>query len=496
MKKSTVHLHTRHVIGHVDPRVFGGFLEHMGRAVYEGVYEPSSPQADAEGWRTDVLEHLRGLDMTLMRYPGGNFVSGYHWLDGVGPRETRPRVREKAWNSIETNQVGTDEFLQLSERMGWQPMMAVNLGTGTPEEAHDWVEYCNAPTGTRYADLRAENGREAPYGVKLWCLGNEMSGEWQVGHVPPEEYVNRARQAGKMMTDLDPSIQLVASGSATHLTDNYLEWDRIILEGLGDQVDFLSVHNYVGNHTDTMDFLACPALIERQIVEADAVCRYVQGRRKTTKRAFLAFDEWNVWYRTQTPEHVNGFGREAPPLIEEHYNLEDALVVAGMLQAFLRHADVVKAANLAQIVNVIAPLLTKPDDVLVQSIYWPFQMVSRRREGHSLVAAVEGPRYAATTWGDATHVDASAILGDGVLHVFLTNRDEAAAEVRVELGGAALAALRDAEIVTGNDPKDENDWDARERVCARGFDAVKLEGDHAIVALPPFSFVAASFTLA
>ncbi len=492
MKKSTVHLHTKHRIGHVDPRVFGGFLEHMGRAVYEGVYEPGSPQADADGWRTDVLEHLRGLDMTVMRYPGGNFVSGYHWLDGVGPRDARPRLREKAWNSIETNQVGTDEFLQLAETMGWQPMMAVNLGTGTPEEAHDWVEYCNAPAGTRYADLRVANGRAEPYAVKLWCLGNEMSGEWQVGHVPPDEYANRARQAGKMMSDLDPSIQLVASGSATHLTANYLEWDRIVLEGLGDQVDFLSVHNYVGNHTDTMDFLACPALIERQIQEADAVCRYVQGRRKTTKRALLAFDEWNVWYRTQAPEYVNGFGREAPPLIEEHYNLEDALVVAGILQAFLRHANVVKVANLAQIVNVIAPLLTKSDDVLVQSIYWPFQMVSKRREGHSLVASVEGPSMQHA----ATHIDASAIAGDGVLHAFLTNRDEQPAEVRVELGGATLASLQDAEIVTGNDPKDENDWNARDRIRAVPFEAVTLEGGHASFTLPPFSFVAASFALA
>ncbi len=493
MKTHTVHLHAKHRIGHVDPRIFGGFLEHMGRAVYEGVYDPESPHADADGWRSDVLEQLRGLDMSVMRYPGGNFVSGYHWRDGVGPRAERPRVREKAWSSVETNQVGTDEFLQLAARMGWEPMMALNLGTGTPEEAFDWVEYCNAPAGTRNADLRVENGHPDPYGVKLWCLGNEMSGEWQVGHVPPEEYANRAGQAAKMILDLDPSVQLIASGSASHLLPDYMEWDRLILERLGNRVDFLSVHNYVGNRTDTMDFLACPQLIEKQILEADAVCRYVQGRRKSSKRALIAFDEWNVWYKTMSAEHLNGAGRVAPPLIEERYNLEDALVVAGILHAFLRHANVVKIANLAQVVNVIAPLLTTRDDVLVQSIYWPFRLFSKRREGHSLRTFVDGPSYAATTYGETTHIDASAILGEDRLHLFLTNRDEVGAEVRIALSGATLGALADAEIVTGSDPKDENDWDARERVTATRFDAVTANGSKATFQLPPWSFVAASF---
>jgi len=495
MKSSAVHLHANHRIGHVDPRLFGGFLEHMGRAVYEGVYDPASPHADADGWRLDVLDRLRDLDMSVMRYPGGNFVSGYHWRDGVGPRVDRSRLREKAWNSIETNDVGTDEFLRLAERMGWEPMMAVNLGTGTPEEAHDWVEYCNAPAGTRFADLRVSHGREAPYGVKLWCLGNEMSGEWQVGHVPPAEYANRALQAAKMIHDLDPTIQLVASGSATHLLPNYLEWDRLILERLHDHVDYLSLHNYVGNHTDTMDFLACPSLIERQILEVDSVCRYVQGRRNSPKRAMLAFDEWNVWYRTQGIEHTNGGGRFAPPLAEERFNLEDALVVAGILHAFLRHADIVKMANLAQVVNVIAPLLTRTDDVLVQSIYWPFQLFSKRREGHSLAVAVDGPSYASVSHGETNHVDASAILGEGLLHVFLTNRDEEATEVRVALAGADIAEVVDAEIVSGADPKDENDWEVRDRVRAQRFDAIKLTTEGVLAELPPFSFVAATFRL-
>ncbi len=496
MKSSTVHLHRRFQIGRVDPRIFGGFLEHMGRAVYEGVYEPASPHADAEGWRSDVLERLRGLDLTVMRYPGGNFVSGYHWQDGVGPREARPRLREMAWNSIEPNQVGTDEFLALARRMGWEPMMAVNLGTGSPEEARNWVEYCNAPAGTRYADLRVAHGQEKPYGVKLWCLGNEMDGHWQIGHVPAEEYALRAQQAAKLIKDLDRSIELVACGSSTTLLPSYLEWDRVVLERLGDHADYLSLHNYVGNRTDTMDFLAVTGAIDRQIEGADALCRFVQTRRRSPKRAHLSFDEWNVWYKTFSGEHMNGAGRLAPPLIEERYNLEDALVVAGFLHSFVRHADVLKIANLAQIVNVIAPILTRTDGLLVQSIYWPFALFSRRRDGISLAPSVEGPTYDSPSYGTTSHVDASAILAGPRLHVFVTNRDEEAAEIRVRLADGKVGGVIDAEIVTASDPKAENDWEAPDVVRAEPFDEHHVQGDDAVLRLPPMSFAAVSLRLA
>jgi alpha-N-arabinofuranosidase len=396
----------------------------MGRALYEGVYDPESPYADADGWRSDVLEKLRDLDMTVMRYPGGNFASGYHWRDGVGPREHRPRLRELAWNSIEPNHVGTDEFVALARRMSWEPMLTVNLGTGSPEEARNWVEYCNAPPGTRYADMRAANGVEAPHGIQLWCLGNEMDGPWQLGHVPADEYARRAQQAAKMMKDVDRSIEVVVCGSSNTWIPTYLEWDRAVLEHVGDLADYVSLHNYVGNRTDTMDFLAVTNAIDRQIEEVDAICRYAQGKRRATRRPFLSFDEWNVWYKTMSGGNMDGAGRFAPPLIEEVYNLEDALVVSGFLQSFLRHADVLKVANLAQIVNVIAPILTRKDDLLVQSIYWPFAMVSKRREGVSLRTVVDGPRYPSQSHGMATHVDASTILARDHLHVFLTNRDD------------------------------------------------------------------------
>ncbi len=279
MEPTTISVHTQFVIGEVDPRIFGGFLEHMGRAVYQGLYDPDSAHADENGFRTDVCEALRRLKMTVVRYPGGNFASGYHWEDGVGPREKRPTVRELAWNSIEPNHFGTDEFIALARKMDWTPMLTVNLGTGTPEEARNWLEYCNSSPGTRYSDMRAANGSVDPHGVKLWCLGNEMDGEWQLGHVPAEQYAIRAQQAARMMKDTDPSVELVACGSCGIHMPTYMEWDRKVLGHLGNLADYVSLHRYVGNKADdTSDYLAVGNSIDQQIEEMDAACRFVRLR--------------------------------------------------------------------------------------------------------------------------------------------------------------------------------------------------------------------------
>ena len=296
MSLTTLTIHTKFHRGTVDPRIFGGFLEHMGRCVYEGVYQPDSQHADAQGCRTDVLDALRQLNMTTMRYPGGNFASGYHWQDGIGPSKTRPTVRELAWNSIEPNHFGTDEYIALCRKMGWTPMLSVNLGTGTPEEARNWVEYCNMPHGTHYADKR--DG--APFDVMLWCLGNEMDGPWQLGHVPAQQYAIRAQQAGKMMKDVDPSIELVACGTSSLGLPTYMEWDRVVLEHLGDLADYISLHRYVTNRDEnTAAFLAVGNSIDQQIEEMNAVCRFVQARLRSKKRPFLCFDDWNVWYKNK-----------------------------------------------------------------------------------------------------------------------------------------------------------------------------------------------------
>jgi alpha-L-arabinofuranosidase len=495
MKRTEIVLHTGFQIGAVDPRVFGGFLEHIGRAVYEGVYDPGSRHANSAGFRSDVLAALRNLDMTAMRYPGGNFASGYHWQDGVGPRAARPTVRELAWQSIETNHFGTDEYVQLCREMGWTPMLTVNLGTGTPEEARNWVEYCNCPAGTRYADMRVANGSSQPHAVKLWCLGNEMDGHWQLGHVPADQYAIRAQQAAKMMKDTDPSIELVVCGSCSPDMATYMDWDRLVLEQVGDLADHVSLHRYVGNRNDnTPDFLAVTTSVDRQIEEMAAACRFVQARRRSRKTVTLCFDEWNVWYKNM---EMDGRGKTAPHLVEEVYNLEDALVVAGFLQSFIRHADVVKIANIAQIVNVIAPILTQGDKMLIQSIFHPFAMMSKRREGVSLRVAADGPSYESPTHGRVASIDASAILEDRRLHLFLTNRGmDKTAEVRIGVADAAIATQESGELLTGPGPKAANSFDDGDVVRPAAFEGLRLEGGRATAELPPLSFAALTLSLA
>ncbi|MBN1813046.1 MAG: alpha-N-arabinofuranosidase [Anaerolineae bacterium] len=502
MKDTTIHLHSSFQMGQVDPRIFGGFLEHMGRAVYEGVYDPNSAHADEDGFRTDVLAALKRLHYTVMRYPGGNFVSGYHWMDGVGPREQRPSVRDLAWQSTEPNQIGTDEYIVLCRKMNWTPMLTVNLGTGTPEEARNWVEYCNSPAGTKYADMRVANGSEQPYGVKLWCLGNEMDGPWQLGHVPADQYAIRAQQAAKMMKDTDPTIEMVACGSCTLDLPTYMEWDRQVLEYIGYYADYISLHRYVGNaNDDTLDYLAISNSIDQQIEEMDAVCRYVQGKPRRLswfdkKRAYLCFDEWNVWYRAREREHMDGQGKFAPHLIEEVYNLEDALVVAGFLNSFIRHADVLKIANIAQIVNVIAPLQTRGDDLLIQSIFYPFEMYSKRRDGVSLQPAVVGPAYEGKTNGEVCYIDASAILGEDKLHVFATNRSlDESAVVHIELADRLIVGLDSAELLTGPDPKAANSFEQPDLIRAQPLADVQITDGQATVKLPPISVAAITLRL-
>ena len=497
MLETTITLHTKFQNGPVDPRIFGGFLEHMGRAIYEGVYQPDSIHADGKGFRTDVLAALRGLQMTAMRYPGGNFASGYHWLDGVGPRDQRPTVRELAWQSLEPNQIGTDEYIDLCRQMDWIPMLTVNLGTGTPEEARNWLEYCNGPAGSKYANMRAANGSVEPYGVKLWCLGNEMDGPWQLGHVPASEYAIRAQQTAKMMKDVDSSVELVLCGSCAVTLPTYMEWDRQVMEYLGPLTDYISLHRYVGNHPEDLgDYLAITNAIDHQIEEMDAVCRYVQAKYRSPKRAYLCFDEWNVWYRARGSKFQDGEGKFAPHLIEEVYNLEDALVVAGFLNSFIRHADVVKIANIAQIVNVIAPLLTQGDELLFQSIYYPFEMFSRRREGISLKPVVQGPVYEGRVNGQVSYLDTSAILNGNLLQLFVTNRSpNEPLSLEVDLADCPISGLVEAETLTGPDPKAANSFEQPDLIRAQPFTELSVVNGRAVTSLPPLSVAALTLQL-
>ena len=497
MKKATLHLHSRFVVDVVDPRIFGGFLEHLGRAVYEGVYDPTSKHADPFGCRTDVLHALRDLKFTTMRYPGGNFVSGYHWEDAVGPKSERPQTLDLAWQSIETNQFGPNEFLELSHRMDWTPMLAVNLGTGTPEEARNWLEYCNNTGGTKYADLRRSHGFEKPWDVKLWCLGNEMDGPWQIGHVPAETYAISAQQTARMMKMVDPSVELVVCGSCTTGLPTYLEWDRKVLEHCKDDVEYISLHRYVGNpEHDTENYLGVTNSIDEQIEAMDSMCTTVHRTKKTKRKVKLSFDEWNVWYRANSGDHVDGRGKIAPPLLEEVYNLEDALVAAGFLNSFIRHADSVKIANIAQIVNVIAPILTRGDELVRQTIFYPIEMMARRRDGLSLQVRVSGDDYLSKDYGTVSMLDSSAILNGKDLNVFMVNRDVThSLEVTVDLSDQDLSGLINAEIIHGTDPNAANTFESPNTIVCEPFSEIIIKDGKAVALLPPLSFCAATFGL-
>ena len=482
-------------MGPVDPRVFGGFLEHMGRAIYEGVFDPSSPHADEHGCRSDVLAALDELKFTVMRYPGGNFVSNYHWRDGVGPVENRPVRRELAWGTIEPNTFGTNEFLGLCERSSWSPMFSVNLGTGSPEEAADWVEYTNGALETAITSGRQFDRAGAFPKVPLWCLGNEMDGPWQIGHLSSSEYGSKARQAAHMMKLVDPSIELVVSGTSLPDNPTYLDWDREALEAVGGFADYLSTHRYLDNWSnDTAAFLTSGAAVDRQIAEIDAVCRYVAGRRRSRRRPFIAFDEWNVWYRTRNKSGTSADGVFPAHLVEEVYDLQDALVCAQFLLSFIRNADVVKIANIAQIVNVIAPVVTEGDNLLRQTIFDALSMFVGRRNGISLRVGYEGESVPSPDFGDVPMVDGAAILDNKEeLHIFAVNRSiDDTVELNVNLARADLD-VRSVDVLHHSDPATQNTWESPNAV--RRVPGEMSSGPTPMVKLPPHSFVAATLSV-
>ena len=375
-KTAHVHIDTNRIISPVSPLLFSGFAEHMGRCIYGGIYEPGSPHADENGLRRDVLAALRELNFRSMRYPGGNFLSGYRWEDGVGPRDQRPARRDLAWQSIETNQFGTDEFIDYCAQLGTAPMLGVNMGTGSIQDAANLVEYCNAQAGTKYADMRVANGHAEPHGVQYWCLGNEMDGRrWQIGHLEAGEYGRKALEAAKMMRWHDPDVKLVLCGTSTSMMPTYPEWDRVALEHCYEQVDYHSMHHYAGNrNNDTDSFLATTIALEEFVDTLEGVLRYVKAKTRSKREIYLSWDEWNISYNYSK---ATGEWRQAPRLAEDVYNLEDALMAAQWLSLLLRRADVLKIACLAQIVNVIAPILTETDALLKQSIFYPFLLFSR-----------------------------------------------------------------------------------------------------------------------
>jgi alpha-L-arabinofuranosidase len=420
-------LHRGLSIGSIDPRLYGSFIEHLGRAVYGGIFEPGHPSADNQGFRQDVLSLVQELNVPVVRYPGGNFVSGYNWEDGIGPHAERPRRLDLAWRTIETNQFGLNEFVSWCQKAHSEPLLAINLGTRGVDEARAIVEYCNHPAGTYWSDLRHAHGYSEPHHVHYWCLGNEMDGPWQIGHKTAEEYGRVASESAKVMKWVDPSIELVACGSSGRGMPTFPAWEATVLEHTYEHVDYISLHTYYGNRSgDTRNFLAKSMDMDSFITSVISVCDYVKAQKRSKKTINLSFDEWNVWFHSNAADRKIPPWTIAPPQLEDVYTFEDALLVGCMLITLLKHADRVKIACLAQLVNVIAPIMTENGGgAWRQTIFYPFTHVSRFGRGTALNLSVSSPGYEDNEFDLVPSVEAvgSWDEGAGALTLFMVNRD-------------------------------------------------------------------------
>ncbi len=483
-------------VGKVSDTLYSSFIEHLGRAVYTGIYEPGHPTADEQGFRKDVIELVKALRVPLVRYPGGNFLSGYNWRDGIGPRDKRPVRLDRAWHTIETNQIGIDEFADWAKKAGTAVMGAVNMGTGTPQDAADIVEYCNYPSGTAWSDLRIQNGHKEPHAIKYWCVGNEMDGPWQICHLDAVDYGKKAREAIKLMKWTDDSIQTVVCGSASSSMKTYPEWDRIVLEHTYDVADYLSIHRYFENRGDDDDFLASFYDMDQFIQTSIATCDYVKALTRSKKTMYLSFDEWNVWYQSQQQVHP---WEQAPRILEDHYSLLDALTFGGMAISLLNHADRVKVACLAQLVNVIAPVFTEPGKgAYKQAIYYPFQDVSLYGRGTVLMPVVNTPTKPTKTYGDVPAVVFAAVYNEEAeeISVFALNSSKTeSATTDIHLASFGKTSMIYRTELTGSDLAAKNSLAAPDAVRPEAVPLTQSDSGAYTVLLKPASWNVLRFTV-
>jgi len=481
-------------IGPADRRLFGSFVEHMGRCVYGGVYEPGHPTADEHGLRRDVVDLTRELGVSVVRYPGGNFVSGYRWEDGVGPVADRPRRLDLAWKTIETNAFGLDEFMRWARAAAVEPMMAVNLGTRGVQEACDLLEYANHPGGTHLSDMRRKHGSEEPYGIRLWCLGNELDGPWQVGHKTAEEYGRLAAETARAMKMVDPSVSLVACGSSNRGMATFAAWEATVLEHTYEHVDYISAHTYYDpSDGDRPSILASAVDMDAFISEVVATADHVAAKRRHRRRLKVSFDEWNVWYQARLQADLDRRGwAEAPALIEDTFTATDAVVVGDLLVTLLRHADRVGVACQAQLVNIIAPIRTLDGGpAWRQSIFHPFALTARYARGTVLRTEPTGPKHDTARHGEVSSVDTVAVRDEesGDLAVFAVNRG--GTDIRLDIDLRGLPGLTGAEhlaIDAGAEPDAVNTAAEPDRVVPRLRERPTVEGGRSAVPLAPASW--------
>jgi alpha-L-arabinofuranosidase len=486
-------------VGPVNPRLFGSFVEHLGRCVYDGIYEPGHPKADHEGFRTDVIELVKELGVSAIRYPGGNFVSGFRWEDSVGPKDQRPLRLDLAWHSTETNEVGLHEFSSWLEKVGSELMLAVNLGTRGTLEALDLLEYTNIRSGTELSHRRIANGRTEPFRVKMWCLGNEMDGPWQLGHRSAEDYGKIASQTAKAMKQLDPGVELVVCGSSNAQMPTFGEWERVVLSHTYDDVDYISCHAYYEEKDgDLGSFLASASNMDHFIESVVATADHVKAVNGSSKTINVSFDEWNVWYneRFEQVEKIEGIDNWpiAPRLLEDAYSVADAVVFGNLLISLLKHADRVTSASLAQLVNVIAPIMTEPGGpAWKQTTFFPFALTSKLAKGNALKVKLESDAYTTDVYGVVPLVDAVATFDadTGTTAVFLVNRSQTEeANVTIDVSSLKGAIVLDAQTLSDADVYAKNTLENPERVGLTSNKSIAGRDGIVAITLPPVSWTA------
>ena len=492
---ASVTAHAAYTVAEIDKRLYGSFLEHLGRAVYTGIYEPDHPTADEAGLRQDVIDLVRELGTPICRYPGGNFVSAYNWEDGIGPKEDRPKRLDLAWRTTESNQVGIHEFADWAKKANTEMMLAVNLGSRGLDEARAFVEYVNHPGGTYWSDLRRSNGAAEPWNCRLWCLGNEMDGPWQVGHKSAAEYGHLANETAKALRGLDPTLELIVCGSSHSNMPTYPEWERTVLEATYDQVDYISLHMYFENYEkNPLEYLALSEKLDRYIGTVAGTIDFVKSKLRSKREVRISFDEWNVWYheREQDAERMRTWDwPEAPRLLEDIYNFEDVLQVGCILNTFIRRSDVVRIACIAQLVNVIAPIMTEPGGgAWRQTIFWPFKFASLHGRGTALQLAVDVPSYDADAAAGVPWLDIAGVhdADGGWLTFFAVNRHgDETIEADVALDGFAAKDVEHT-LIVHDDLEARNTKDAPDTVGPEPGQGAAASGRGLALTLPPRSY--------
>ncbi|MBN2172855.1 MAG: alpha-N-arabinofuranosidase [Bacteroidales bacterium] len=443
---ATIKIDLDRIIDKVDPNIYSAFVEPIRATVYGSIYDPESPFADENGFRKDFINLMKELNIKSVRWPGGNFVSGYNWYDGIGPKNQRPAKRDLAWNQIETNQMGTDEYVKFCNLIGADNFLCINGGTGTLDDARNWIEYCNGEKGTYYADLRVKNGNEEPFKIKYVGLGNEIDGPWQMGQKSKEDYCKFALEAGKLIRLIDRDIKLVASGASLYRPGNeWIEWNDYVLDQMVGNIDYISVHRYAtealpgGRQNRNFSDLMCLGLdIDEKIETTQALIKKAMVKSGSKRPVYISFDEYS-----------GGFG-----------GLSSSLLLAQHLNSFLRHADIVKMANLTMITSLVG---NSPDGDFKNSVFHTFYLYSNNAQGTSLDVHTKCDSYDNEVFKNILYLDVTAVLNEAAKKVVvnIVNRHETEAIESIivlqsgEYSGKAIINQINAETINARNTKDD-----------------------------------------